>query len=111
MYQVLWNFTIIGGIIKVYSYRLVPMIMAENPKIRPKDAITLSRKMMYKNKFQLFKMDFSFIFYEMLNLFSFGLFGIFFSNPYYTASIVEFYTDVKKQYINDKKENYELLND
>lgn len=111
VYQVLWNFTIIGGIIKVYSYRLVPMIMAENPKIRPKDAITLSRKMMYKNKFQLFKMDFSFIFYEMLNLFSFGLFGIFFSNPYYTASIVEFYTDVKKQYINDKKENYELLND
>lgn len=111
IYQFLWNFTIIGGIIKTFSYRLVPMIMAENPNIKPKDAITLSRKMMNGYKFQLFKLDFSFLFYEILNIISFGIFGVLYSNPYYTASIVEFYTDVKKQYIKDKKPKYELLND
>lgn len=62
IYQFLWNFTIIGGIIKTFSYRLVPMIMAENPNIKPKDAITLSRKMMNGYKFQLFKLEFSFYF-------------------------------------------------
>ena len=31
LYQMLWNFTIIGGVIKYYSYYLVPYIAAENP--------------------------------------------------------------------------------
>ena len=39
IYQALWNLTIIGGIVKRYSYFLVPYILAENPDIKAKDAI------------------------------------------------------------------------
>ena len=31
LYQFLWDLTIIGGVIKHYSYLLVPYIIAENP--------------------------------------------------------------------------------
>ena len=33
IYTLLWYFTIIGGIIKTYEYRMIPYILAENPKI------------------------------------------------------------------------------
>ena len=36
LYHGLWSFTIIGGIIKTYSYYLVPYIIAENPNISVK---------------------------------------------------------------------------
>jgi uncharacterized membrane protein len=111
IYQLLWDFTIVGGIIKRYSYRFVPMIMAENPNIKPKEAINLSRKMAYGKKFTLFKLDLSFIIYEILDIVSYGILGILITNPYYTASIVEFYTELKKDYIKEEKENFELLND
>lgn len=38
----LWGLTVIGGIVKSYSYRLVPYILAENPSVKALDAITLS---------------------------------------------------------------------
>lgn len=108
IYQLLWDFTIIGGIIKRYSYRLVPMILAENPNIKAKDAINLSRRMMDGNKWNLFLMDLSFVFYEILDIVSSGIFGILYSNPYYTACIVEYYSYMKEEY---DGENKELLND
>ncbi len=43
IYLLLWWLTIIGGIIKTFSYAMVPYIIAENPDISGKDAITLSR--------------------------------------------------------------------
>ena len=57
VYQFLWDLTIVGGIIKKYSYYMVPYIVAENPDINPKDAIALSRRMMYGHKFECFKLE------------------------------------------------------
>lgn len=111
IYQFLWDFTIIGGLIKRYSYRLVPMVMAENPNIKPKDAIKLSRNMMNGHKLQLLKLDLSFIIYQILDIVTAGTLGVIIFNPYYTASIVEFYTEAKRCYKEEKKENYEYLND
>jgi hypothetical protein len=31
IYKMLWNLTIVGGIIKNYSYKMVQYIIAENP--------------------------------------------------------------------------------
>jgi uncharacterized membrane protein len=67
--------------------------------------------MAYGKKFTLFKLDLSFIIYEILDIVSYGILGILITNPYYTASIVEFYTELKKDYIKEEKENFELLND
>ena len=38
IYNFLWYFTIIGGIIKMYEYRMIPYILAENPKTNRKNA-------------------------------------------------------------------------
>ena len=111
IYQLLWDFTIIGGIIKRYSYRLVPMIMAENPNIKPKEAINLSRNMMNGNKFQLFKLDMSFLVYQIIDIVSMGFLGIWIFNPYYTSSVVEFYSEAKQIYKEKNMKNSELLND
>lgn len=113
IYKDLWNLTIIGGLIKKYSYRLVPYIVAENPKLKANAAITLSRKLMNGYKWKAFLLDFSFIGWEFLNFISFGLLGIFFLNPYSEGANAEFY---KKILILSKKrrpslDNLNRLND
>lgn len=111
LFQMLWDITIIGGIIKRYSYRLVPMIMAENPKVKPLEAIKLSESMMRGKKWQLFKLDLSFTLYMIMDIATLGLLGVVAFNPYYTASIIEFYSCLKEEYKLNKGYKYELLND
>ena len=50
IYMFFWKLTIVGGIIKYYSYFMVPYILAENPGISSRKAITLSRNMMNGHK-------------------------------------------------------------
>ena len=52
VYEFFWSLTIIGGFIKRYSYFLVPYILAENPTIKSREAIKLSRDMMNGYKFK-----------------------------------------------------------
>ena len=51
---------IIPGIIKSYSYQLVPYILAENPNMKTKDILNLSRDMMNGYKWKMFKPYFNF---------------------------------------------------
>lgn len=108
--QFLWNFTIIGGIVKNYSYKMVIYIIAENPSIKPKDAIKISEEMMRGSKFQAFKLDLSFIGWYILQYASFGFLGIFVS-PYYTSTYTELYSQLREKYKEQQKYQYELLND
>lgn len=113
IYKDLWNVTIIGGIIKKYSYRLVPFIVAENPNLKANDAITLSRELMNGYKLKAFLLDFSFIGWEFLNLLTFGLLGILFLNPYTEGANAEFYKTIllKKQKDEPTIRNIKRLND
>ena len=108
-YKALWDITVIGGFIKYYSYLMVPFIVAENPTIKSKDAITLSRKMMNGNKFRAFLLDLSFIGWHLLQFLTLGLAGIW-VNTYIRASYTELYVFLREEYIKNKEENYELLN-
>lgn len=111
LFKTLWGFTIIGGIIKKYSYYLVPYIVAENPDIAPLDAIKLSRKMMDGNKWKCFCYELSFIGWDILSSLTAGTTAIFYSNPYKIATFSEFYVSIREK---AKKENMELsekLND
>ena len=110
IYKLLWGFTIIGGIIKGYSYRMVKYIVAENPQIDCKDAIKISREMMNGNKWNTFKLDLSFIGWILLQYITFGLAGVYVT-PYYSATFAELYIYLRKQYIENKKYKFELLND
>ena len=106
----LWNLTIVGGIIKNYSYKMVPYIVAENPTIKATDAIKMSKEMMNGHKFEAFKLDCSFIGWILLQYASFGILGIFVS-PYYTSTETQLYLMLREEYINKKKYNFESLND
>ena len=111
IYQYLWYFTIIGGIIKSFSYALVPYIVTENPDIDANKAITLSRKMMKGYKWKLFTLYLTFIGWDILDIITLGLSGIFFSNPYKEAALAEFYALVRTVAKENEVENVQLLND
>lgn len=96
IYEILWTFTIVGGVIKRYSYFLVPYIVAENPNIKSKDAINLSRTMMNGHKFECFILELSFIGWRILSILTIGLSNIFFTNAYFIATFCEYYTDLRK---------------
>ena len=110
-YSFLWDFTIIGGIIKHYSYCMVPYILAENPRIKANDAITLSRKMMKNHKWEAFVCDLSFLGWYILDLFTFGISGIFYSNPYEDLFFAEYYAYLRNLAKTNNIEDSQLLND
>lgn len=107
----LWTFTIIGAFIKPYSYRMVPYIVAENPNIGAREAISLSRRMMKGHKWECFVADLSFLGWWLLNLFTLGLSGIFYSNGYNAAFFVEYYVHVRGLSKDSGLEGSELLSD
>lgn len=82
---------IIPGIVKTYSYRMVPYIMADNPDMDSKEAITLSRNMMNGNKGKAFVLDLSFIGWYLLAGLTFGILSVFYVNPYVNATNAELY--------------------
>lgn len=111
IYQLLWFFTIVGGIIKIFSYFAVPYIIAENPDISPNKAITLSRKMMNGHKWECFIIVLSFLPWDILNLFTFGLLNIFFVNPYKQATFANYFVYLRSLAKENEIENIDLLND
>ena len=109
--QYLWFLTIIGGLIKMYSYRMVPFIVAENPDIRPRDAITLSRRMMNGHKWECFVLDLTFVGWYILGTFTFGLVTVLWVAPYSVATFAEYYTELRNGAKAAGIENSDRLND
>ena len=86
---------IIPGIIKSFSYRMVPYILVDQPELTATQAITRSRQMMKGNKWRAFVLDLSFILWYILSGLTFGLLGLFFVHPYYEATNAELYQALK----------------
>lgn len=107
----LWSLTIVGFFIKQYSYRMVPYIVAENPNIEALDAIRLSRRMMKGHKWECFVADCSFLGWYLLNLITFDLSGIFYSNGYNAAFFAEYYVYVRSMAKTTGIAGSEMLND
>ena len=76
---------------------MLPYILAENPSIGAKEAITLSRKMMKGHKWELFKMDLSFLGWFILAVFTFGLSEVLWSDPYQHQTNANLYLTLKNQ--------------
>lgn len=86
---------VIPGIIKCYSYRMVPYIVADQPELSGREAINRSREMMDGNKWKTFVLDLSFILWALLSLITLGIVGVFYVNPYYEATNAELYHALK----------------
>lgn len=84
---------IIPGIIAAYRYAMAPYIMAENPDMSASSAIGESKYLMSNNKWRLFCLQFSFIGWYILAMFTAGIGGIFLA-PYVKAAYTAFYLDL-----------------
>jgi|LAHS01.1.fsa_nt_gb uncharacterized membrane protein len=110
IYIFLWTLLlIIPGIVKSYAYRMVPYILADNPKLGADNAITLSRKMMDGNKFELFVLELSFLGWYLLGLLALVV-GVLFVNPYYNATEAQLYLALRSKAIDLGHCTYEDLN-
>ena len=86
---------IIPGIIKSYSYMMVPYIVMDDPELSAKEVITKSRQMMNGNKWRTFCLDLSFIGWILLSIITCGLVGIFYTEPYRRSTRAALYLELK----------------
>ena len=96
IYTLLWSLLfVIPGIIKSYSYRMVPYILAEEPEMSGKEAIDRSRHMMNGNKWRAFVLDLSWILWILFGVVTLGFGLIFYVSPYMLATDAELYHALK----------------
>ena len=111
IFQMLWSLTVVGGVIKRYSYYLVPYILAENPDMKGCEAITLSRKMMNGHKWECCKLELSFVLWYLLGYLTLGLSDALFFNAYKTATMAEYYVALREVAKTEGLAGAENLND
>ena len=95
IFQLLWNLTIVGGIIKHYEYILIPYIITENPAITRKEAFAISKQMMSGNKFSVFLLEMELIPLYVLSYFTYNITGLFFSDAYIECVKAEMYMNIR----------------
>ena len=95
IFQLLWNLTIVGGIIKHYEYILIPYIITENPAITRKEAFAISKQMMSGNKFNVFLLEMELIPLYVLSYFTYNITGLFFSDAYIECVKAEMYMNIR----------------
>lgn len=97
MLILLWSLLfVIPGIIASYRYAMTPYILAERDDLSVMEAISLSKKMMKGNKWELFYLDLTFIGWSILCIFTLGI-GSLWLNPYIEASRAAFYREISEQ--------------
>lgn len=98
--QLLWNFTLVGGLVKHYEYYMIPYLLAENPNINKDEVFKISKEITKGKKWELFKLDITFIPYYILGYLSFGLTNVFYFRPYKECVKANLYLEYRKSYIN-----------
>ncbi len=91
----LWSLLlVVPGIIKGYEYRMIPLILSENPDMDSREAFALSREMMNGNKWAAFVLDLSFLGWEILAVIAGAILGFlmpfFFGDRGYDSHSVSF---------------------
>jgi len=94
LFTFLWSLLfIIPGIIASYRYAMAAYILTEHPEMSASEAIAASKQMMVGNKWRLFCLEFSFIGWDILCIFTLGI-GFLVLNPYKEAAYAAFYREV-----------------
>ena len=90
----LWTFLlIVPGIIAAYNYAMTDYILAENPSLKPKEAMARSKALMEGNRWRLFCLECSFIGWALLCILTLGI-GALWLEPYTKAAEAAFYRDL-----------------
>lgn len=94
LYTFLWSLLfVIPGIVAAFRYAMAPYILYEHPEMRASEAIRASKELMKGHKWQLFCLQFSFIGWSILCLFTLGI-GSLWLNPYVEAANAAFYREI-----------------
>jgi uncharacterized membrane protein len=81
--------------IKMYSYRMTPWILADNPAIGYQRALKLSMALTRGQKWRIFVLDLSFLGWFLLGVMACGI-GVLFVTPYYNATQAELYARLRQ---------------
>lgn len=93
----LWSLLfVIPGVVKSYSYAMVPYLIKDHPELSATEAITRSREMMQGNKGRAFLMDLSFIGWYLVGTLTLGLGNIFWTTPYHASSTAALYHELSQ---------------
>ena len=79
----------------MYSYRMVPFILSENPDMPSSEVFAKSKEMMDGNKWHTFLLDLSFIGWYFLTACTAGIAGVFWTQPYVQQTNAELYQFLK----------------
>lgn len=91
LFTFLWSLLfIVPGIIKGFSYSMIPYIMADNPMMDYKRAMKLSMAMTDGHKGDMFVLWLSFSGWYILGILACGI-GVWFLKPYWYATAAELY--------------------
>lgn len=91
LYQCLWTLLFyVPGIVKYYSYWMIPYLLAENPNLTTKRAFEISMQTTKGEKWNMFVLDLSFLGWMLLCLLTCGI-GYLFLEPYMEATKAELY--------------------
>lgn len=97
VYIFLWTLLlIVPGIIKWYSYAMVPYILEDNPDLKYNKAIERSMEMMNGHKADLFYLHITFLGWGLLCLLTLG-WGFLWLTPYTATAQAIFYEDLKAE--------------
>lgn len=96
VFTFLWTcLLIIPGIIKQYAYSMSYYVLADNPELTAREALSKSKEIMNGHKMDLFVLQLSFIGWYFLIGITFGLAGIYVI-PYINATTANFYNSIKE---------------
>lgn len=97
LYTIGWTLLLfIPGMIKTYSYYLVPYILSDNPEMTNTAAITESRRLMDGRKMDMFIYDLSFILWYGLVGITVGI-AAFYVIPYVKLTTASLYLAIKNE--------------
>lgn len=85
----------IPGMIKSYSYRMVPYILRDEPDLSASEVITRSREMMDGHKWNAFVLDLSFLGWHLLGIITCGLVEVFWTAPYVYSTNAALYEAIR----------------
>ena len=99
VFTVLWIcLGIFPGLVKNYSYKMVPYIVKEYPDLSEIEVITLSRRMMDGNKWRTFLLDLSFLGWIVAGFVTFGVVSVLWALPYYENTMAALYIELKGEH-------------
>lgn len=93
---------VVPGIYKLYEYRMIPYLLAEDPTMNMDEAFAQSRLLMDGQKWSAFVLDLSFLGWHLLSMLTLGILEVLYVGPYVAGTNAALYETLR--YGSDKPE-------